>query len=95
VRETLSTAAEAVGRVADVVLVVFAAVVCLTIAVLAFAPSEAAAHKDPCHRARTCPADHAQYRWHGLLCVSPNARERNSSFRLMYVHATYVYYCKR
>jgi hypothetical protein len=95
VRETLSTVAQAVGRVADVVLVVLAAVVCLTIAVLAFAPSEAAAHKDRCHHARTCPSDHANYRWHGLLCVGPNARERNSSFRLMYVHVTYVYYCKR
>jgi hypothetical protein len=95
VRETLSTVAEAVGRVADVILVVLAAVVCLTIAVLAFAPSEAAAHKDQCHHARTCPSDHAKYRWHGLLCVGPNARERDSSFRLMYVHATYVYYCKR
>jgi hypothetical protein len=94
-RQTLSSAAEAVGRFADVFLVILAAVVCLTVAVLAFAPNEAAAHKDRCHRARTCPSDHAKYRWHGLLCVSPTAPERNSSFRLMYVHATYVYYCKR
>jgi hypothetical protein len=101
VRETLSTVAEAMGRVADAVLVSLAAVVSiaavvsLTAGVFAFAPSEAAAHGDPCHRARTCPSDHAKYRWHGLLCVSPKARERSASFRLMYVHATYVYFCKR
>jgi hypothetical protein len=94
-RQTLSSAAEVGEHFADVLLVILAAVVCLTVAVLAFAPNEAAAHKDRCHRARTCPSDHAKYRWHGLLCVSPNVRERNSSFRLMYVHATYVYYCKR
>jgi hypothetical protein len=95
VRGTLSTLADAASRSAEAVLVILAAVVAVAVGVVAFAPSEAAAHANPCHRARTCPSDHAKYRWRGLLCVSETAGERSSAFRLLYVYRTYVYYCKR
>ena len=63
---------------------------------LALLPAEnAAAHRNACHRARSCPSDHATYRWRGLLCVSPKAPERTSEFSLIYVYARHVYYCKR
>jgi hypothetical protein len=59
------------------------------------AAENAAAHRNACHRARSCPSDHATYRWRGLLCVSPNAAERTSAFTLIYVQDRHVYYCKR
>ena len=73
---------------------VFATLVLAGAALFGASP-EASAHRESCHRARTCPADHANYRWRGLLCVSATARERTPAFRLLYVYATYVYYCKR
>ena len=67
----------------------------LSLAWAVLVTTDAHAHRDPCHRLRTCPSDHARYRWRGLLCVSPDAAERTSAFRTVYVHKTYVYYCKR
>lgn len=32
------------------------------------APARAEAHRDPCHRARTCPADDASYMWQARRC---------------------------
>ena len=57
--------------------------------------SPATAHRSSCHRAHSCPSDHATYRWRGLLCVKPTAYERNSSFRKRVVYAGRTYYCKR
>ena len=61
----------------------------------AIGASPATAHRSACHRAHSCPSDHATYRWRGLLCVKPTAYERNSSFRKRVVYARRTYYCKR
>jgi hypothetical protein len=60
-----------------------------------FAVAPASAHRSGCHRSHTCPSDHATYRWRGLLCVAPYARERNSTFRKRVVYQGRTYYCKR
>jgi hypothetical protein len=72
-----------------------AAVIALAALALGFAAGPASAHQSGCHRWHTCPSDHATYRWHGLLCVKPTARERNSTFRKRVVYQRLVYYCKR
>jgi hypothetical protein len=44
--------------------------VSVTAVVVAVGVPGAAAHRDPCHRAHTCPSDHHTYLWHGLSCTS-------------------------
>jgi hypothetical protein len=60
-----------------------------------FATRPASAHRSRCHQNHTCPSDHATYRWHGLLCVSRNADERNRTFNRRVVYGGRVYFCKR
>lgn len=76
-------------------LVVIATVVLCSCGVALFAAENAVAHRNACHRARSCPSDRATYKWRSLLCVSPNAAERTPAFSLIYVYARHVYYCKR
>ena len=61
----------------------------------ALAPSTASAHKNGCHISKTCPSDHATYRWRGFLCVSPSSPKRNTSFHESVRWGPYLYYCKR
>jgi hypothetical protein len=73
------------------------------LAFAAAAPNQAQAHRHPCHRAHTCPSDHATYRWYGRaggrlgrwLCVHRFADERNRTFRIRVRYGGRVYYCKR
>jgi hypothetical protein len=78
----------------------------VVLAGLAFAaatPPRAQAHSHPCHRAHTCPSDHATYRWLGRigvvrarwLCVKRSSPKYNSTFRRRVVYARLVYWCKR
>jgi hypothetical protein len=76
-------------------LVIGSLAMALALAAAVLVTTDAQAHRNSCHRLRTCPSDHAKYLWRGLLCVSPDAAERTSAFRTVYVHKTYVYYCKR
>jgi hypothetical protein len=79
------------------------ATVFAVLAVAAVAPNQAQAHRHPCHRAHTCPSDHATYRWFGRaggrlgrwLCVHRTADERNRTFKIRVVYRLRVYYCKR
>jgi hypothetical protein len=61
----------------------------------ALATQDAQAHRNPCHRVRSCPSDHAAYRWRGLLCVSPTSPRRTAAYREIWVYASRVYYCRR
>ena len=47
-----------------------------------------------CHRAHTCPSDHATYRWRGLLCVSTASGESRSGYPRRVRYGGLVYYCK-
>ena len=62
-------------------------------AVAIFAPS-APAHRYGCHRAHSCPSDHATYRWRGRLC-KPTSDKRDNSFRTRVRYRGFTYYCKR
>jgi hypothetical protein len=73
----------------------FRAATVMALAALALAVGPASAHRSWCHSRHTCPSDHASYRWRGLLCVKPTARERNSTFSKRVVYQRLVYYCKR
>jgi hypothetical protein len=75
-------------------------------AALAFAavtPKQAQAHRNGCHAARTCPSDHATYRWRGRiagvtarwLCVHRFSDERNRTFNRRVRYGGRVYFCKR
>jgi hypothetical protein len=74
-----------------------------TLAFAAVMPEQAQAHRHPCHRAHTCPSDHATYRWRGRaggrlgrwLCVHRFADERNRTFRIRVRYDGRIYYCKR
>ena len=70
------------------------ALACL-LSLAAFGTSPASAHNDGCHRAHTCPSDHASYRWRGLKCVAPDADERNASFKKRVRYLGRPYFCKR
>jgi hypothetical protein len=84
--------------VALAVATVFAA-----LAIAAVVPDRAQAHRHPCHRANTCPSDHATYRWRGRacgrlgrwLCVHRFADERNRTFRIRVRYGGRTYFCKR
>ena len=73
------------------------------LAFAAVAPQRAQAHSHPCHRAHTCPSDHATYRWLGRiggvrarwLCVKRSSSKYNSTFRRRVVYGGRVYWCKR
>jgi hypothetical protein len=64
---------------------------------------QAQAHRHPCHRAHTCPSDHATYRWRGRiggvtarwLCVHSSSDERNRTFNRRVRYGGRVYFCKR
>ena len=66
-------------------------------------PNQTQAHRHPCHRAHSCPSDHATYRWRGRiggvtarwLCVHRFAEERNRTFNRRVRYGGRVYYCKR
>jgi hypothetical protein len=53
------------------------------------------AHRSGCHRAHSCPSDHATYRWRGQLCVKPSSDKRDSSFKKKVRYDGRTYYCKR
>jgi hypothetical protein len=55
----------------------------------------AEAHQSGCHRAHTCPSDHATYRWRGLRCVSPASGESRQGYPRRVRYGGRVYYCKR
>lgn len=78
-------------------LLVLALIAILTFAALAFgyAAGPAGAHRHGCHRAHTCPSDHATYRWRGWHCVKPASSKRNATFRKRIRYAGLTYYCKR
>lgn len=78
-----------VGVVAALAILVIVVLVSLKTA------GPASAHRSWCHAKHECPSDHATYRWRGLLCVSPNARERDSSFTQRVRFQGRTYYCKR
>lgn len=70
-------------------------VVCVAGAVLAGAGAPAAiAHRSGCHSKRTCPSDHATYKWQGKLCVKPSSEKRTSAFNKKVRHGGLTYYCK-
>ncbi len=58
------------------------------------APASAFAHRSGCHRAHSCPSDHATYSWHGKLCAKPGAREQTRAFRHRVRYGGLTYYCK-
>jgi hypothetical protein len=68
-----------------------------------YAAGPAAAHRHGCHRAHTCPSDHATYRWSGRaggrygrwLCVKPTSPKRNATFRIRVRYGGLTYWCKR
>ncbi len=64
-------------------------------AVTAGLPASAEAHQNGCHRAHTCPSDHATYRWRGQLCVSTASGESRSGYPRRVRYGGRVYYCKR
>ncbi len=77
-------------------------VLCVTVVAIAgllslaaFGTTSASAHNDGCHRAHTCPSDHASYRWRGLLCVSPSAEERTARFNRRVKYLGRTYFCRR
>jgi hypothetical protein len=53
------------------------------------------AHRSGCHSHRTCPSDHATYRWRGLLCVSPASGESRRGYPRRVRYGGRTYYCKR
>jgi hypothetical protein len=55
----------------------------------------AAAHRHSCHRAHTCPSDHATYKWRGLWCVKPTSSKRNATFKRRVTYGGKRYFCKR
>lgn len=57
------------------------------------APAEA--HQSACHRAHSCPSDHATYRWRGLLCVSTASGESRQGYPRRVRYGGRAYYCKR
>jgi hypothetical protein len=82
---------------------VTSAVLTLTAFALGYSASPANAHRHGCHRAHSCPSDHATYRWRGTiggvtarwLCVYRFAEERNRTFNRRVRYGGRVYYCKR
>jgi hypothetical protein len=84
-------------------IVTFVSVVLLAGLAFAAGAPRAQAHSHPCHRAHTCPSDHATYRWLGRiggvrarwLCVKRSSSKYNSTFRRRVVYAGRVYWCKR
>ena len=68
---------------------------------LGYSAGPANGHRNACHRAHTCPSDHATYRWRqprtGIrwLCVKPSSDRRNGTFRKRIVYGGLVYWCKR
>jgi hypothetical protein len=48
-----------------------------------------------CRQNRSCPSEHATYRWRGLLCVSRTSWKRNRTFTHRVVNAGKTYFCKR
>ena len=56
-------------------------------------PAGATAHRSGRHSHRSCPSDHATYRWRGKLCVKPTADERTSAFKRKVRYAGLTYYC--
>lgn len=70
---------------------------CTAVLVAGFAalPAAADAHRSHCHRKHACPSDHATYRWRGQLCVKPDSRKRNKTFRKRVRYDGKTYYCKR
>jgi hypothetical protein len=65
------------------------------LSVAATSAERATAHRHGCHRAHTCPSDHATYRWRGLLCVAPYSDKQNASFKRRVGYGGRTYYCKR
>jgi hypothetical protein len=73
------------------------------LAFAAVAPQQAQAHSHPCHRAHSCPSDHATYRWLGRvggvrarwLCVKRTSPKYNRTFRRKVVYGGRTYWCKR
>jgi hypothetical protein len=58
-------------------------------------PSLGSEERARCLRNRTCPSDHATYRWRGLLCLKPTSSKRNRTFTRRVVYAGRTYFCKR
>lgn len=75
--------------------VLFVIVLATGLGLAATSSELASAHRHGCHRAHTCPSDHATYRWRGLLCVAPYSDKRNSSFKRRVRYGGRTYYCKR
>ena len=73
------------------------------LAFMAVAPNQANAHRNGCHRAHTCPSDHATYRWLGRvggvrarwLCVHRTSPKRNRTFNRRVRYGGRTYFCKR
>jgi hypothetical protein len=72
-----------------------AAVSCSAAVAPAIGAATAEAHRSGCHGAHSCPSDHATYRWHGMLCVSPASGESRSGYPKKVRYGGRVYYCKR
>jgi hypothetical protein len=75
-----------------IVLMIGAALAALAVGL---ASDSAVGHRDGCHRAHTCPSDHATYSWRGWLCAAADSARRNSTFRKRIRHGGRTYYCKR
>jgi hypothetical protein len=69
--------------------------VCLVVALAAiFGVPSASAHRHGCHSHRTCPSDHHNYRWRGLVCTSYRA-ERLKRDTIVIRHQGRRYWCHR
>ena len=64
----------------------------VVLAAVAYTTSTAAAHDDPCHVKRTCPADDHSYLWSGMSCTS-DMSDRLPEDQLRVVHDGRVYWC--
>lgn len=73
---------------------VVAALLALAILMTSFV-GPAPAHRHGCHRAHSCPSDHATYVWHGYRCVKPSSDKRTSKFKKKVRYGGKTYYCKR
>lgn len=62
---------------------------------LSAAAVPASAHRASCHRAHSCPSDHATYKWKGKLCVSPASGESRTGYPQKVRYGGRVYYCKK
>src|SRR5438105_65955 len=70
------------------------AVGALALALPAPGAADRPVHKSPCHAHRTCPADHHDYVWRGLVCTSVKS-ERQTRDRIRVRYGGRTYWCHR